>query len=56
MWVNSVWRVTYSEPLAPSMPGANGGTGPEALPKLAIRPKGRRQSSDLSQVSLPTES
>ena len=38
------------------MPGANGGTGPEALPKLAIRPKGCRQSSDLSQVSLPTES
>jgi hypothetical protein len=38
------------------MAGANGGTGPLALPKLAIRPKGRRQSSDLSQVSLPTES
>ena len=56
MCVNSVWRVRYSEPLGPSWPGANAGTGPEALPKLAIRPKGRRQSSDLSQVSLPTES
>ena len=38
------------------MAGANGATGPEALPKLAMRPKGERQSSDLSQVSLPTES
>jgi len=38
------------------MPGANGATGPLALPKLTIRPKGRRQSSDCSKVSLPTES
>ena len=56
MWVNKVWRVTNSEPLLPKMPGAKGGTGPEALPKLAIKPKGDKQSSDFSQVSLPTES
>jgi len=42
--------------LAASAPTANGGTTPEALPKLAISPNGRRQSSDLSQVSLPIES
>ena len=42
--------------LGPRMPGAKGGTGPEALPKLAIRPKGRRQFRLPSQVSLPTES
>ena len=46
----------YSEPFGPRMPGANGGTTPEALPKLAISPNGRRQSSDFSKVSLPTES
>ena len=56
MCVNSVCRVTYSEPLGPSEPGAKGGTGPDALPKLAIRPKGRRQFRLPSQVSLPTES
>ena len=28
MWVNRVWRVTYSDPLLPSSPGANGGTTP----------------------------
>jgi hypothetical protein len=56
MCVNSVPRVTYSEPLAPRIAGANGGTGPEALPKLAIKPKGRRQFRLPSQVSLPTES
>jgi VWFA-related protein len=38
------------------MPGSNGATGPEALPKLASRPKGARQSSDFSKVSRPTES
>ena len=36
--------------------GRTGGTGPEALPKLTIRPKGIRQSSEPSKVSLPTES
>ena len=56
MWLNKVCRVTYKEPLAPNMPGAKGATAPEALPKLAIKPKGRKHSSDLSQVSLPTES
>jgi len=30
--VNSVCRVRYCEPLGPSIPGANGATGPEALP------------------------
>ena len=53
MWVNKVARVRYSEPLAPSMPGANGGTGPEALPKLASNPKGRRQFRLPSKVSRP---
>jgi len=38
------------------IPGAKGATGPDALPKVAIKPKGRKQSSDFSQVSLPTES
>ena len=38
----------------PTPPGANGATGPEALPKLASRPKGRRQSRLPSKVSLPT--
>ena len=33
-----------------------GATAPDALPKLAIKPNGAKQSSDLSQVSLPTES
>jgi hypothetical protein len=31
-------------------------TGPEALPKLTIRPRRCRQSSESSQVSFPTES
>ena len=30
----------------------NGGTGPEALPKLTMSPRGRRQSRDASNVSL----
>ena len=34
----------------------NGGTGPDALPKLASSPNGRRQSSERSKVSLPIES
>ncbi len=55
MCANRVARVTYRH-LGARMAGANGGTGPLALPKLAIRPKGRRHSSDLSHVSLPTES
>src|SRR5215472_8067217 len=33
-----------------------GGTGPEALPKLTIRPRGLRQSSELWNVAAPTES
>ncbi len=33
-----------------------GGAAPDALPKLTHRPNGRRQSSDRSHVSLPTES
>ena len=55
MWANSVARVTYRH-LGARMAGANGGTGPLALPKLAIRPNGRRHWSEPSQVSLPTES
>src|SRR5262245_52844915 len=54
--VNNVVRVRYSDPLGPRIPGENGGTGPDALPKLAIRPNGRRQPSEPSNVSLPTES
>ncbi|MNC87970.1 hypothetical protein D3C83_37490 [compost metagenome] len=38
------------------MPALNGGTAPEALPKLAIRPSGDRQSSESMKVSLPTPS
>ena len=56
MCVNSVGRVTYSEPFGLSRPRLNGGTGPDALPKLASSPNGRRQSSDFSKVSLPTPS
>ena len=56
MWVNSVGRVTYSEPLAASTPSSTGGALPEALPKLASRPKGCSTSSERSKVSLPTES
>ncbi|CKT54972.1 Uncharacterised protein [Mycobacterium tuberculosis] len=56
MWVNSVGRVTYSEPLEASVPRFTGGTGPEPLPNTASRPKGRRQSIEPSKVSLPTES
>ena len=55
MWVNKVARVTYRH-LAASTAGAKGGTGPLALPKLAISPNGRRHLSEPSQVSLPTES
>ena len=39
-----------------SSSGAIAGGGPDALPKLTIRPRGRRQSSDSMKVSLPTES
>ena len=35
---------------------SNGGTGPDALPKLTNRPRGDRQSSDAGNVSLPTPS
>ena len=56
MWVNRVGRVTYRDPLAASRPMSIGGTLPDALPKFAARPNGRRQSSDLTKVSLPTES
>ena len=52
----SVGRVRYSEPRRDSSSGANGGTGPEELPKLTMRPRGRRQSSERSKVSSPTES
>ena len=53
MCVKSVARVMYSEPLGPKLPTAKGGTGPDALPKLAIKPKGRKQSRLRSKVSLP---
>ena len=56
MWVNSVGRDTYSEPLEASKPMSSGSTLPDALPKLATRPNGLRQSSDFKNVSLPTES
>src|SRR6185295_5149167 len=56
MWVASVGRVTKSDPLAERMPRFTGGTAPEALPKVTISPRGRRQSSEPSQVVLPTPS
>ena len=34
----------------------NGGTSPDALPKLTIIPIGRKASSEPMKVSLPTES
>src|SRR6185436_254870 len=56
MCVASVGRVTKSEPLEARMPRFTGATGPEALPKVTISPRGRRQSSEPSQVALPTPS
>ena len=35
---------------------SKGGTGPEALPKLTMSPSGARQSSEPSNVALPTAS
>ena len=35
---------------------SKGGTGPEALPKLTMRPSAARQSSEPSKVAFPTES
>src|SRR5690606_42025625 len=46
----------YNEPLLFSSARSTPSTGPEALPKLTIRPRGRRQSSEVIQVSLPTPS
>jgi hypothetical protein len=54
--VLSVGRVKKSEPFCAKMPRSTGPTGPEDWPKLTIRPRGRRQSSDFMKVSLPTES
>jgi hypothetical protein len=51
-----VGRVIYSEPRAASSFSENGGTGPDELPKLTISPRGRRQSSERVNMSLPTES
>ena len=45
-----------SEPRRVSSSGATGGTAPEALPKLTMRPRGSRQSSESKKVSLPTPS
>ena len=45
-----------SEPRLVSSKGANGGTAPEALPKLTSMPRGLRQASEIWKVSLPTES
>jgi len=42
--------------LARDAGGAIGGTGPEALPKVTIMPRRRRQSSDSMKVSPPTAS
>ena len=49
-------RVIFSDPFCARMPRLNGGTAPEALPKEIIIPSGRRQSSEPSNVSLPTAS
>jgi hypothetical protein len=56
MWVNSVGRVMYSEPLAPRMPGANGGTGPDGIAEAGQQAEGRSTFRLPSKVSLPTES
>ena len=45
-----------SEPRDASSLSENGGTGPDALPKLTISPSGCRQSSEPMKVSLPIES
>jgi len=52
----SFGRVANSEPWLLSSASANGGTGPDALPKLTNRPRGRRQDSEPGNVVLPTPS
>jgi hypothetical protein len=52
----SVGRVAYSDPFCASSMRLNGGTDPDALPKLTNVPRGDRQSSDAGNVSLPTPS
>ncbi len=54
--VKQRWTRQNNEPRLLSSSGATGGTGPEELPKVTIMPRGRRQSSDPVNVSLPTES
>ncbi|MOA25038.1 hypothetical protein D3C78_1457410 [compost metagenome] len=49
-------RVTYRLPFWFSTARLTPATGPDALPKLTIRPRGSMQSSEVSQVSLPTPS
>ncbi len=49
-------RVTNSEPFLASRRGANGATGPDALPKVTIMPRGRSEAIEPSHVSAPTES
>jgi hypothetical protein len=56
VYVASVGRVTYREPFWASTPSSNGGTGPDAFPKLTSNPRGRRQSSEPANVLFPTES
>ena len=46
MWVNSVWRVRYSEPLAASVPTLSGAGAPEAVLDLCeMAPAERIQRS-----------
>jgi hypothetical protein len=54
--LKSVGRVRNSEPFWARMAGEKGSTGPDALPKLTIKPRDLRQSSDFRNVSFPTES
>ena len=47
-------RVTYRLPLAASTPRSKADTGPDALPKQTISPRGFRQSRLAVKVSRPT--
>ena len=56
MKVNRVGRVTNSEPFCASNARLKDSIPPDAEPKLASRPNGRRQSSEAGKVALPTPS
>src|SRR5262245_58117572 len=53
---NRVGRVMYNDPRCCSIEGANGGTGPDELPKDTNKPCRCKQSSDPGNVADPIES